>query len=369
MAGKFQFAKFSNVDIEDSLFDSLKHDYPGFEQWFAKKATNDSTALLFKDDDGLGAFVYLKDENEQIELIEGILPAVSRVKIGTLKLAERFQGQRLGEGALGLALWQWRRKKSQEIYVTAFEKHSLLISQLKRFGFSLVGHKNNGESVYLKNRFNLDYRDPYKSFPFINPSFSKAGYIIVNDYYHDTLFPYSELKHTLQESVGKSAANGMSKVYVGSQPLPHYKPGEPVLIYRRHTKEDGQKPRYKSCLTSYCVVTNIIIVKTNNRFHIPIEELLLTISNKSVFDERDLRGKYTSEKNLVVIEMLYYGYFGCGNNINMDWLDKNGYWAENNQYPANVQLLPEQFKAILKEGHVDVQDVIINQPGTCPEYP
>ena len=360
MPGKFQFQKFSEIDVSDSFFDSLKDDYPEFPQWFQKKADSAATALVFSDDEGLGAFIYLKSETEEIKLVEQTLPATLRRKIGTLKLADRYQGQRLGEGALGLALWNWRKSQEPEIYVTVFSKHSILISLLERFGFRLAGHKANGECIYVKSRLEVDYNDPYKSFPFINPAFKKAGYIIVNDIYHDTLFPYSELRHTLQDSVAMSAANGMSKVYVGSQLTPHYQPGEPVLIYRRHSKQDGQKPRYKSCVTSFCIITNVLTVKKNNRTLMTFEDLLNQIGNKSVFDERDLRTKYKAEKSLLVIEMLYYGYFGGGNNVNMDWLDKNGYWAGENEYPANVQLSPEQFRAILTEGKVDVQNVIIN---------
>lgn len=56
----------------DRFFDELKSDYPGnanstgFIDWFNKKAAANSTALVFDDDDGLGAFVYLKDEDEPI---------------------------------------------------------------------------------------------------------------------------------------------------------------------------------------------------------------------------------------------------------------------------------------------------------------
>lgn len=367
MAGKFLFKKFSEIDLDDPFFDSLKEDYPtdanniGFERWFAKKADAGSTALVFDDDAGLGAFVCLKEENEAIKLTEGTLPALPRIKISTLRLAERYRGQRLGEGAIGLALWKWQKSKIQDIYVTVFDKHELLIEQLERFGFQLAGHNHNGECVYIKSRLGVDYSDPYKGFPFINPAFSKAGYLIVNDVYHDTLFPYSELSRTLQESVALSVANGLCKIYVGSQySRPHYQIGEPILIYRRHTKQDGQKPRYKSCLTSYCIVNDVIMVKTNNRCHISFEELKARIGNKSVFDEREMKTKYDYDKNLVVIEMLYYGYFGAGNNVNMDWLDKSGLWSGVNEYPANVQLNPEQFKAILREGNVDVSNVIIN---------
>jgi RimJ/RimL family protein N-acetyltransferase len=367
MAGKFLFKKFSEIDLSDPFFDSLKEDYPpsghstDFETWFNKKSAAASTVLVFYDDDGLGAFVYLKDENEVIELVSGNLPAIPRVKIGTLRLAERYRGQRLGEGAIGLALWKWQQTKTEEIYVTVFEKHDALIRLFERFGFLLAGQNLDGERVYIKSRNNVDYSEAYKSFPFVNPAFTKAGYLIVNDVYHDTLFPYSELSRTLQESVGLAVANGLCKIYVGAQySRPHYQACEPILIYRRHTQQDGQKPRYKSCVTSYCIVNDVITVKTNNRCHISFEELKARIGNKSVFDEHEMKTKYDNDKNLVVIEMLYYGYFGEGNNVNMDWLDRNGYWAKTNEYPANVQLSPAQFKAILREGNIDVPNVIIN---------
>ncbi|MFZ3130174.1 MAG: hypothetical protein WA125_03490 [Desulfosporosinus sp.] len=323
MAGKFELKKFSDVNINDAFFDSLKSDYPedadniGFEKWFAKKAAAGSTALVFDDEEGLGAFVCLKDESEVIELVEGNLLAAPRTKISTLKLADRYRGQRLGEGAIGLALWKWQKSKAQDIYVTIFEKQDLLIGQLERFGFGLAGHKSNGECVYLKSRLNIDYRDPYKAFPFVNPQFEKAGDLIVNDVYHDTLFPYSELSRTLQEKVALSVANGISKIYVGSQySKPHYRVGEPIFIYRRHTKQDGQKPRYKSCITSFCVVTDVIMVKTNNRCFMTFAELCNRIGNKSVYDQSELQAKYQNDRNLVVIEMLYYGYFGVGHNLN-----------------------------------------------------
>ena len=366
MAGKFELKKFSDIDIDDPFFDSLKTDYPrdanniGFENWFVKKAQSGSTTLVFDDELGLGAFICLKDENEVIELVEGNLPAVPRKKISSLRLAERYRSQRLGEGAIGLALWNWQKSEFQDIYVTVFEKHDVLISQLERFGFQLVGHNLNGECVYLKSRLNIDYTDPYKSFPFINPNFNKAGYLLVNDVYHDTMFPYSELSRTFQQQVALAVANGICKIYIGAQyTRPHYQIGEPIFIYRRHTKQDGQKPRYKSCITSYCMVTDVIMVKTNNRYLMTFEDLCKRIGNKSVFDQREMLAKYQNDKNLVVIEMLYYGYFGIGHNVNNAWLSDNGFFSYD-EYPANIQVSPNQFRTILKEGDIDVSNVIID---------
>ena len=55
---------------------------------------------------------------------------------------------------------------------------------------------------------------------------------------------YSELKYTLQESVGLSVENGLSKIYVGKASSVPYEIGQPVFIYRKHTG-DGIK-KYKS---------------------------------------------------------------------------------------------------------------------------
>jgi GNAT superfamily N-acetyltransferase len=363
MAGRFTFKKFADIDLDDPFFDSLKEDYPadehniGFQRWFQRKATTDSTALVFDDEEGLGAFICLKDENEPIELADRVLPAIPRIKISTLRLAERYRGQRLGEGAIGLALWKWQRSRTEEVYVTVFEKHELLIGQLERFGFYLAGYNNNGECVYIKSRSSVDYSDPYKSFPFITPDFQNAGYLIVDDVYHDTLFPYSELRNTLQEQVGLAVANGLTKIYIGSPTsrLP-YRVGEPVFVYRKYT---GPGPKgYKSCITSYCIVTEVIVAKENNSYNISLEDLLHRINNKSVFDENEIRVKYNNERNLVVVEMLYYGFFGAGNNVNWVWLKNNDLWPDS--YPTTARLTPEQLDVILREGDIDVSNVIID---------
>jgi hypothetical protein len=119
---------------------------------------------------------------------------------------------------------------------------------MEHFGFTLAGNNLNGERVYFKNKDAIDYASPYTSFPFINPTFQNAGYLIIEQQYHDTLFPYSELSNTLQEAVAISAANGMTKIYIGTpSSVPPYQIGEPILVYRKYTGSAGQ-PGYKSWL-------------------------------------------------------------------------------------------------------------------------
>lgn len=366
MAGKFLLKKFADIDLDDSFFDSLKADYPGnenstgFVEWFKKKADNGTTALVFEDEEGVGAFVVLKKEYEEIELQDRVLPKVKRIKISTFRIAERYRRQRIGEGAIGLLLWKWQQSNSEEIYVTVFDKHVTLISQFERFGFQKLGINLNGENIYAKSRKNIDFSNPYKAFPFIKSNFGYAGYVIVDDNYHDTMFAYSELANTasLQRQVSSSVSNGLSKIYVGQAPRINYEVGEPVLVYRRYTQGVGK--RYRSCITSFCVITDVIQAKVNNRYLMTFEELKQRIGNKSVFIESELQKQYSSYRNLTVMEMLYYGYFGAGNNVNMDWLDKNGCWANEGQYPTEVRLTENQFKKVLLEGNVNVSNVIVD---------
>lgn len=362
--GKFSLRKFSEMNLDDPFFATLKSDYPGsasspsFCVWFKNKAQEGRTALVFSDDQGLGAFICIKNENEPIELKGGTLAACNRVKISTMKIAERFRGQRLGEGAIGLVLWKWQKSRTDEIYVTAFDKQDLLISQLEKFGFHKAGYNLNGEGVYIKSRHNIDYSDPYKSFPFINPNFHSSGYLIINDTYHDTMFPYSELKNnTLQNAVAMNVSNGLSKVYVGAQysQLP-YGIGDPILIYRRYTAGSGKQ--YRSCITSFCVVTKIIQAKKSGQKLMSFDELLTKIGNKSVFNKDELKNRYNNDWNVLVMEMLYYGYFGEGNNVNMAWLKQSGYWGDG--YPTSFSLGQAAFKSILKKGNIDVSNVIID---------
>ncbi len=360
MAGRFSLKKFSEIDLDDAFFNSLKNDYHGFEDWFNRTAEAGATALVFEDENGIGAFVALKDEEEQIQLQNSLLPSRRRIKIRTFRIAERYRRLRIGEGAIGLLLWKWLHSNAEEIYLTVYEKQQALISQFERFGFRLAGVNTSGENVYIKSRTDVDFSDPFKSFPFIHDGFDHAGYIIIDDNYHDTMFAYSELanKAALHTKISSSVSNGVSKIYVGQAPRPVHYIGEPVLVYRKYTQGNGK--RYRSCITSFCIVTDIIQAKANNHYLMSFDELKERIGNKSVFNEYELQQKYTSYRNVSVVEMLYYGYFGSGNNVSMDWLDDNGYWASQGQYPTEVKLTPDQFKSILTEGNVNVSDVIIN---------
>ena len=357
MAGSFSEVAFSDLDVHDAFFDSLKADYRGFEGWFARKAAGGETALVVTSDAGIDALLYLKDEAaEAVPLNGGELPSEPRLKIGTLKIADHVQGTRLGEGAVGLALWHWRDRGPAQVYITVYPRHTSLIGILEKFGFALAGTRPDGELAMVKDRRNLDHTDPYACFPYLTSEFTECNVLPINDYWHDKLFPYSELAGVPDDGLNIAAGNGVSKIYLAS---PYSRMaaevGNPILIYRIFTG-DGQKT-YKSAVTSYGLVTGMTEYKHDGRKLRSLDDLNSQVRNKSVFTADEIEHWYRQQANLVVIEVLYLGYFGPGNNVNHRTLSDAGLFG---QHPYNIRYTPDQFRQILELGRFDVGRAIVD---------
>ncbi len=353
---RFAWTRFADCVLEDPFFDSLKGAYEEFPQWFRKKANAGEEALVSRDDDGIIAFVYLKLENESIVLRDKIVPATKRLKIGTFKMGERYQGQRAGEGAMGVALWRWQETKCDEVYATMFKEQQRLISLFERFGFQKIGDNERGEQVYLRSRRNIDYSDPYRSFPFIRPDFTKAGIIPIEQGYHDRLFPYSELQGTPHELEQEAAGNGMTKVFVGfPYQRPSYALREPVFIYR---KSDETPKWYHSCVTSFATLTGIQIIKDNGVPTVDSATFVRKAGNKTIFDEKTLTEFYETKPNIVMLEMVYNGVFGKGHNVPYGTLKEAGLFEG---HPYGIEYSRSEFLQILEMGGRDAKNIVIDQ--------
>lgn len=353
MIEKLIWEKFKNININEPFFDSLKKDYPEFCEWYNKK--HDEEALIYLDENGLHAFMYLKKEHESIILSDNVLPTIDRLKIGTLKLDDSIKGQRMGEGFIGVALWTWQKLRVPEIYLTVFPKQEQLIELLQKFGFVLKGKKRNGEIVLLKNRKSIDYTTPYSSFPFISSKVKKAGLIPIKDFFHDRLFPYSETPLKLKNLEETTAGNGITKVYIGTPyTITHYELGEVVYIYRMHTGEGPKGNR--SAVTSFCVITKITTIKNNGRELVSFKDYLKEAGNKTVFTKDELQNIFNAP-NVVMIEMVYNGYFEKRNDVTYFQLKNRGLFED---HPYKIEYTFDDMKQILRLGNVDVQNIIID---------
>lgn len=56
----------NEIDVNDSFFDSLRNDYPNFNNWFLRKRKSNYFAYVAEDENGnLGSFLLLKEERYQ----------------------------------------------------------------------------------------------------------------------------------------------------------------------------------------------------------------------------------------------------------------------------------------------------------------
>lgn len=354
MPGAYKWRYLSELDINDSFFDSLKTDYPEFEEWYSKKANEGKQAFAYIDEQGIGAFVMLKrGECEDIHLENKTLPKRSRLKISTLKLSERVEGIRLGEGAIGIALWNWLESDDEEIYVTVFDKHRKLIEMLQRFGFRIAGYNSRHEGVYYRSKNSIDFSTPYTSFPFINKETPYFAMLPITAEWHDKIFPYSELKNTKQDTEEFAAANGMTKTYIGFPcSIPAYSSGMPIMIYRM----SEENKTFKSVVTSYGTIVRFETIKQDGICLKSFDEYVKLVGNKSVFTNDKIKEFYEKEENLFVLELVYNHAFGEGCNVNHYTLKNNGIWK--NVHPYRAVYSMNDFKRILSFAKQDESKLI-----------
>jgi len=130
--GELTYDLVSSVDVSNTFFDSLRADYPQFDEWLQGKANE--KAYISKADDGaeIDGFLYLKTENGAVNDVEPTLPVAKRLKIGTLKVNPH--GTRLGERLMKKIFDHAIELNVDEIYVTVLPKHTKLIELFARYG-------------------------------------------------------------------------------------------------------------------------------------------------------------------------------------------------------------------------------------------
>lgn len=342
---------FSELNLNDSFFDSLKVSYPEFEQWFNKKAANNESAYVFMDQSGnILDFLYLKIEEEELNDVTPILPAKKRLKVGTFKISPR--GSRRGERFMKKIMDRAISDDVQEIYVTIFPTKELdyLIKSFENYGFQHVADKKHGErgSEYVLVKDMSKFQgDIIKDYPFVKSSGVDKWLLSIRPDYHTRLFPdsilHNENPYDLVQDI--SPTNSIHKIYIcWMDHVDELKMGNIILIYR--TSDGLGAANYRSVITSVCTVNE---VKTFSDFI--NEDNFVEYTNKySIFSEKDLRKWYRYKNNFTVVKMLYNVAF-TKKVIRKKLLDEVG--MDGNQYWGFCPVKDEQYKRILGLGGAD----------------
>lgn len=331
------------------FFDSLKKDYPGFENWYLRKAQNEEYAFVLYDK-GVQGFLYLKEEKEEDKSITPVFEMKRRLKVGTFKI--NAHGTRLGERFIKIIIDEMYENSFDTAYVTIFHKHDGLIDLLKRYGFQYYGDKKSIagiENVYVKYA-NRIYNDLFLDYPKINIKDNKKFLLSIWPKYHTRMFPDSKLitekEHYIEDI---SFTNSIEKIYLSGADLSEYKKGDIAVIYR--TSYPNERAWFKSVATSICVIEEIKHIDEFKSYNDFLEYCI----KYSVFSESELKRFWREKRYKYLIRMLY--------NVALDKRPIRKQLVEDvglngNKRWVALTLTDEQFIKILELGEVNENLII-----------
>ncbi len=344
--------RFGNLDLNDDFFDTLKDDYPGFEEWFNYKA--DEEVYVCYSGDDLIAFLFLKVEGEG-ENYSDMVPPLSkkkRLKIGTFKVS--LNGFRLGERFLKIVFDNATRYSVDEIYVTIFNKHPeqrRLITLFENYGFYPHGIKRGSggdELVYVRSFDRVaDVVSPKLTYPFY--STSKRIFIVpIRPEYHTELFPDSILKTESPDDFVENEPhrNAISKVYISRSIQRNLNTGDVIVFYRT----GGY---YKSVVSTIGVVESVIDGIINE------DDFIRLCRKRSVFSDEALSEQWNYKRMYrpFIVNFLYA--YSFPKRINMKRLIELGIIQGVDEAPRGfMEISVANLEDILRETESDESLVI-----------
>jgi hypothetical protein len=145
-----------NINLSDEIFDSLRNDYRGFNEWFKQKCQNGHrSCYIIRSDNAIDGIAIFKTEDEQNEISRYNMSG-KILKICTFKTAKRVSGNKFGELLLRSIFDFSYLNNSEWIYITAFEKN-YVCAFFENFGFEKnnVLKQETGERVYIKRLYGV----------------------------------------------------------------------------------------------------------------------------------------------------------------------------------------------------------------------
>lgn len=340
-----------HLDINDPFFDSLKREYPEFEDWFKKKSIAKAVCFVhFRDDGLIGALLIYKIETDAIDSIP-FLFAKKRLKISTFKV--KSLGNKIGELFIKLAIEYAIKNDIDEIYLTHFvEEKDYLIDLIVNYGFYKVGKLvKNSESVYLKEiRVNTNETETLnplgisnKYYPSFKDGFSIRKFIVpIIPKYHQRLFTEYKLRQTaILEYTSEFVVEGntIRKAYFSHSRITKIRPGDILLFYRSKNKKLGSMDQAE--------ITSLGIVEKIEQNVKDIEEINRNIKNRTVYKPEEI--KEMLEKQTMLI--LFTWHFHLPNPLKLkDLMQMKVLKAP----PESIiQISHEKYILVKKRGRID----------------
>ena len=280
------------VNLEDSIFDTLKHDYQEFTSywWPNKVIKQDRNVYTFIDnEDRINALLIPKIEaRNEIDFTPPV--NFDRIlKICLFKVSEIARGKKLGERLISMAIDYAIQNNLKYIYLTHFtEENDYLVPLINNFGFELIGKNSRNEEVFFKaivapDDINIEEFDISEISKKFYPSFYdgikvKKHLVPIMPHYHKMLFPdYDSYRPVRQKTLltlhPNSEGNSIKKAYLSHSATGKVSVGDILLFYR--TEDD-------------MMITTLGIVERVERNLTDAEKIQKLTAKRTVYSQKDI---------------------------------------------------------------------------------
>lgn len=299
------------IPLTDAIFDSLREDYPPFDEWWTEKCVRQRRPCWIVEDDGIAGLLVRKDEIASDT--DATWKADKILKICTFKVRPASRGLKLGELLLKKVFWFAQRNRYDVVYVTTYEAQTALIDLLEYFGFTHTATKKDGERIYEKrmgslapvpgngdNHFDI-HRLNYPRFAIV-PDTAAFGIPII-ERWHDILYP--DLKQQRQLDLFGAFGSGgprlpgntIRKVYL-CRAASNLGPAGSILFFY---KGKSLNPPTQA-MSAIGILEDVRLARSTR-------ELIQMTGGRSVYSESDIEGWQASATSPVkVINYLHATY-------------------------------------------------------------
>lgn len=223
------------INVEDPLFETLREDYPDFDDWWSKVSGEHRECRTIENESGeIEALAVLKEENDTDYGLRGRV-----LKICTFKVSAAAEGAKRGELVLKALFHYAREIDCDNIYVTVFDHHVGLVHLFQMFGFEeLKIRSNRDELVMVKSRripADVSGYTPLGFNRLFGPSavlVDRAFVVPIQPQWHDILIPEARIQSRF---FGEDpSGNAILKAYLSRSLITQLAPGDLLIFYRSH---------------------------------------------------------------------------------------------------------------------------------------
>ncbi|NTW29225.1 MAG: GNAT family N-acetyltransferase [Coriobacteriia bacterium] len=222
------------LDSNDPIWESFREEYERFDEWLSNCKRKGRRAWVVEVGTRYAGVAIVKADQDPAEY--GL--AGKTIKLCSLKVCDDFNGNRYGELLLRAVFDYAFGNSFENIIVTVFPNHWLLIGLLEEFGFNQHSINSAGEQVRLKRLtpspaevLELDGLEFHIQF---GPQAAKLvpgqTYVVpIQPRFHRQLFP--ELEMAALDGC-QPCGNSMRKAYLSHSGIRSIEPGAVLLFYR-----------------------------------------------------------------------------------------------------------------------------------------